>query len=114
MQLQGKKLNTADPHVPAKNQTHGQPEGDIGFIRLPQVKEITGLSKTSLYELMRKQQFPEPVRLGLRSVAWVRSEVNDWARRRVEMSRSVTIAPRVSDKFPPTSASGRSQQRRFA
>ena len=62
---------------------------DVTFLRLPEVKAITGLSKTSLYALIRDRSFPAPVRLGPRAVAWVRSEVRQWAVERVHASRSV-------------------------
>jgi prophage regulatory protein len=61
---------------------------DVTFLRLPEVKAITGLSKTSLYALIRDRSFPAPVRLGPRAVAWVRSEVRQWAVERVHASRS--------------------------
>ena len=62
---------------------------DVSFLRLPEVKAVTGLSKTSIYELVRDKSFPAPVRLGPRTVAWVRSEVRLWALERVHASRSV-------------------------
>jgi predicted DNA-binding transcriptional regulator AlpA len=61
---------------------------DVTFLRLPEVKAITGLSKTSVYALIRGKSFPAPVRLGPRAVAWVRSEVRQWALDRVHASRS--------------------------
>jgi prophage regulatory protein len=61
---------------------------DVSFLRLPEVKALTGLSKTSLYALIREKRFPAPVRLGPRAVAWVRSEVRRWAVERVHASRS--------------------------
>ena len=36
---------------------------DVAFLRLPEVKAITGLSKSSLYALIREKSFPAPVRL---------------------------------------------------
>jgi predicted DNA-binding transcriptional regulator AlpA len=62
---------------------------DVAFLRLPEVKAITGLSKSSLYALIKEKRFPSPVRLGARAVAWVRSEVRQWAAERVHASRSV-------------------------
>lgn len=62
---------------------------DFRFLRLPDVKAVTGLSKTSLYAMIREKSFPAPVRVGPRSVAWVRSEVRQWAAERVHASRSV-------------------------
>jgi prophage regulatory protein len=69
----------------------GTSEGldDFSFLRLPDVKAVTGLSKTSLYAMIREKSFPAPVRVGPRSVAWVRSEVKQWAVERVHASRSV-------------------------
>jgi prophage regulatory protein len=61
---------------------------DVTFLRLPEVKAITGLSKTSVYALIRGKSFPAPVSLGPRAVAWVRSEVRQWALERVHASRS--------------------------
>ena len=48
------------------------------FLRLPQVKEITCLSKSSIYRLMEQGDFPKQVALGARSVVWVKSQVEEW------------------------------------
>ena len=63
------------------------PPDDVSFLRLPDVKLVTGLSKSSLYALIRTESFPAPVRLGPRTVAWVRSEVKEWAVERISTSR---------------------------
>ena len=60
---------------------------DTIFLRLSRVKEITGLSKSCLYLLIREKTFPAPVRIGNRAVAWVRSEVRQWALERIGASR---------------------------
>jgi len=72
---------------------------DVIFLRLPQVKAVTGLSKTSLYTLIRDRNFPAPVRLGPRAVAWVRSEVKRWAANRVLASRSAAY-PQPAKRLP--------------
>lgn len=72
---------------------------DVSFLRLPEVKAVTGLSKTSLYMLIREQSFPAPVRLGPRAVAWVRSEVKQWATNRVLASRSAASA-QAANRLP--------------
>ena len=53
------------------------------FVRLPQVKELTCLSKSSIYRLMDEGNFPKQVLLGARSVAWVKSQVEDWCAQKV-------------------------------
>jgi prophage regulatory protein len=67
--------------------TLSKDQEDVIFVRLPQVKALTGLSKSSLYALIRQKSFPAPVRLGPRTVAWVKSEVRLWALERVNASR---------------------------
>ena len=53
------------------------------FISLPQVKEVTSLSKSSIYRLMEDGDFPKQVVLGARSVVWVKSQVEDWCAEKV-------------------------------
>jgi len=38
--------------------------------RLPYVCELTGLRKSSIYAMMRAGEFPSPVHIGRRAVAW--------------------------------------------
>jgi prophage regulatory protein len=60
---------------------------EVIFLRLPEVKAVTGLSKTTLYSLIREHSFPAPVSLGPRVVAWVKSEIKQWATDRILASR---------------------------
>ena len=53
------------------------------FIRLPQVKEMTCLSRSSIYRLINEGDFPKQVTLGARSVVWVKSQVEDWCAQKV-------------------------------
>src|ERR1700733_8301350 len=62
---------------------------DLTFLRLPEVKAMTGLSKSSLYAFIKEKSFPAPGGLGARASAWIRSEVKQWAAERVHASRSV-------------------------
>jgi prophage regulatory protein len=71
-------------------------------MRLPEVKSVTGLSKSSLYALIRANSFPAPVQLGPRTVAWVKSEIRQWAAERIKASR--TAVPPPSDKRTPQRA----------
>jgi prophage regulatory protein len=82
----------------------GSPE-EVIFLRLPEVKTVTGLSKSSLYALIRAHSFPAPVRLGPRTVAWVKAEVKQWADERVLASRSAI--PHPGNKKMPQRSIGR-------
>lgn len=77
---------------------------EVIFWRLPEVKAVTGLSKSSLYALVRAKTFPAPVQLGPRTVGWVRTEVTQWAAERVLTAR---VKPQPSArKFMPRPVRG--------
>jgi prophage regulatory protein len=48
------------------------------ILRFPQVKEITGLSRSSLYALFNSNQFPMPVKLTSRCIGWLASDIDNW------------------------------------
>ncbi|MFJ5506898.1 helix-turn-helix transcriptional regulator [Pectobacterium carotovorum] len=56
---------------------------DNTLIRLSGVMKKTGLRKSWIYLLMKQGDFPQTVKIGARSVAWVESEVNDWIAARI-------------------------------
>ncbi|MCL1059743.1 AlpA family transcriptional regulator [Shewanella gelidimarina] len=47
-------------------------------IKLRDVIELTGLKKTSIYNLIKKNEFPKQITLARNSVGWVQSEVLQW------------------------------------
>ena len=48
------------------------------ILRRPEVESRTGLSRSTIYQWMKDGQFPQPVKLGARLVAWRESDVNAW------------------------------------
>lgn len=52
-------------------------------IRLPEVKSLTGISRSQIYELIKKGKFPRQINLGARAVGWVESEVQEWIQQRI-------------------------------
>lgn len=54
------------------------------FLRPHAVRELTGLATSTIYEKMAQGQFPRPVRIGPRAVAWIEEEVADWQRARID------------------------------
>ncbi len=48
------------------------------FIRLPEVMQMTGISKTTVYEYIRRGAFPKPYRPTVRISAWKLSEIKAW------------------------------------
>lgn len=48
------------------------------ILRKPRVLAIIGIGNTSLYEAVKRGDFPAPVKLGLRAVGWRRSDIDRW------------------------------------
>ena len=48
------------------------------YLRKKSVLEHTGLSQSLLYEMMARDEFPRPVKIGRRAVAWRESEIAEW------------------------------------
>jgi len=48
------------------------------FLRLDQVKDISGLSRSTIYRFMGNGTFPKNVDLGPRLIAWRESDIKEW------------------------------------
>ncbi|MDR3416065.1 MAG: AlpA family transcriptional regulator [Nevskia sp.] len=59
------------------------PAPSDSLLRLPAVRAATGLSRSTIYERIRKGTFPAPVRLGEATVGWPASRINEWIQRRM-------------------------------
>lgn len=47
-------------------------------LRRPAVEAATGLSRSTIYDMMTRGEFPRPVRIGRRAVAWPESAIHEW------------------------------------
>ena len=57
------------------------------ILRLPTVKDRTGLSRSTIYLRISQGKFPKPVSLGGRAVGWVEIEIEDWLTQQITTSR---------------------------
>ncbi|MGC0155592.1 helix-turn-helix transcriptional regulator [Chromobacterium vaccinii] len=62
------------------------------MLRLPDVMKVTGLSRSSLYALIKQGQFPRQIQLGPRTVAWLSSDVDSWLEERINAARNMKTA----------------------
>jgi|TARA_B110000091_G_scaffold26501_1_gene25955 prophage regulatory protein len=56
---------------------------DERFLRLPEVKHITALSRAHIYLLISKDEFPKQYKLGQRAAGWLESEVLAWMQSKI-------------------------------
>lgn len=60
---------------------------DPRILRLPKVIGVTGLSRSTIYRMMRKGSFPCQVRIGPRAVGWREKEILQWVESRPAASQ---------------------------
>ena len=53
------------------------------FLRKPDVLKATGFKRTRLAEAVASGEFPKPVKIGERAIAWRASEVAAWQAARI-------------------------------
>jgi prophage regulatory protein len=57
------------------------------MLRLNDVRQRVGLSRSTIYERVREGDFPAPVQLGPRAVAWPSDEIDAWIDARITAGR---------------------------
>ena len=57
------------------------------FIRVPDVLNRVGFSRTTLYERIKEGNFPDRVKIAPRCVAFVESEIDEWIEATIRHSR---------------------------
>lgn len=57
------------------------------LIRLPEVRRRVPFCRSTIYLMASKGEFPKPVSIGSRAVAWVESEVDAWVEARISAAR---------------------------
>ena len=58
------------------------------FLRLTKVKQRTGFGRSQIYLLIKQGKFPKQIHIGPNSVAWLDSEVSEWMKERIRLSRN--------------------------
>lgn len=60
------------------------PGGRVKVIRIHQLVDKVGISRSSIYEKLNPQSarydslFPKPIKLGASAVGWVEAEIDEW------------------------------------
>lgn len=56
--------------------------------RLSGVKSMTGLSRSSIYLMMRSGTFPKNISLGARAVGWLEADIQAWIDSRISATNA--------------------------
>jgi prophage regulatory protein len=63
----------------------------LTILKLPEVQQRTGLSRSQIYSLIAQGRFPSQVKLGgvrARASGWVDAEINEWIHDRLAEARA--------------------------
>ncbi|MDE0652255.1 MAG: AlpA family transcriptional regulator [bacterium] len=75
-------LQAPRPKAPQHGDRHLEPGPRAAITpeiyRLPEVVAICGISRSTIYEMIHRDEFPAQVRLGARAVGWRRSDIEAW------------------------------------
>ncbi|MDD5580876.1 MAG: AlpA family transcriptional regulator [Methylobacter sp.] len=52
------------------------------ILRVPAAIKKTGISRSTIYTLLKTGEFPKPIKLSARSIGWLESELTDWIEQR--------------------------------
>lgn len=66
------------------SQTPALPSGERRILRLDEVEAKSGFKRAHIYSLMKKGEFPQALRLGIRAVGWDSTEVDLWISERLK------------------------------
>jgi prophage regulatory protein len=60
--------------------------------RLPEVIKLTGMSRSAIYQAIKDSSFPKQVRISMRSVGWLKSDIEEWIDDKVDTSSRNVLA----------------------
>lgn len=85
--------NVSNPHSAQQSPHQNIVPGQLRIIRLKQVIELTGLSRSTIYDLMNPKStrydpdFPKSIQLTQGTVGWVYTEVEQWIENKIKQCR---------------------------
>lgn len=85
--------NTSTPQSAQQSSHQNFILGQLRIIRLKQVIELTGLSRSTIYDVMNPKStrydpdFPTSIQLTQGTVGWIYTEVEQWIENKIKQSR---------------------------
>jgi prophage regulatory protein len=62
------------------------------LLRLADVRQRVPYSRSTIYQKISRGEFPKPIGIGERAVAWLESDIDAWIASRVEGARGLGAA----------------------
>ncbi len=61
------------------------------YFRLKELTNYVKISRASIFRLLRKGEFPQPIRLGQRLLIWDKVEIDKWMIKRYKQQRQENV-----------------------
>ena len=65
------------------NQNNSEISTKVRLVRLTEVIDTTGRSRSSIYSDIKEGVFPKPIKIGKRAVAWPSEDITKWIADRI-------------------------------
>ena len=57
------------------------------ILRRQLVESQTGLSRSKIYDLITRDEFPRPIKIGARAVGWVEADIAAWINEKIDAAK---------------------------
>lgn len=61
----------------------------VTLLRLPAVMARIGYGRSKVYDMIGKGEFPSPIKMGARTVAWPSDQIDEWIAQRIQSAQSM-------------------------
>ncbi len=85
--------------------------GERRILRLDEVEAKSGFKRAHIYSLMKKGEFPQSLRLGVRAVGWDSTEIDLWITERLKNRAQQPALPNAPGALDQGWVPGGSAQR---
>ena len=70
------------------------------LLRRPDVQQRTGLSRSSLYNLIKEGRIPRPVQISDRRVTWDSDDIDRWINTQIKNGQTSAMGERIKSTYP--------------
>ncbi|MGL5953769.1 MAG: helix-turn-helix transcriptional regulator [Providencia rustigianii] len=57
-------------------------ERDDDLLTMKEVEKLVTLKKSTIYEMIKRKEFPSQHKIGVHAARWLRGEINEWKQQR--------------------------------
>ena len=82
-------MSSETPQQPGSDPAQTQPQKPERLLRFRDVMQRIGRSRSGIYLMISRGEFPLPVKMGSRNVAFRESEIDDWIESRTRADIAV-------------------------